>query len=48
MSRTHFFSDIFSTVNRTVTEEQPIVVYAPTYLGNLSKVIEEYINNGSK
>ncbi len=46
--RTHFFGDIFSSVNRSISPEQKIVVYAPTYLGNLSLVIDEYLNNDTE
>ena len=47
-TRTHFFSDVFSTVNRSISPDQQIVVYAPTYLGNMSIIVDEYLRNDSE
>ncbi|XP_026317208.1 endothelin-converting enzyme homolog isoform X2 [Hyposmocoma kahamanoa] len=39
---TVFFNDAFKVVNRTITENERIVVYAPDYFRNLTKVIKKY------
>ncbi len=45
---TQFFASAFAEVGRTVEEDQVVVVYAPSYLGNLSAIIDEYLNNGTE
>ncbi|CAK1546700.1 unnamed protein product [Leptosia nina] len=37
-----FFNDAFKFVNRTITDDERIVVYAPEYFRNLSKVLRKY------
>ncbi|XP_053618690.1 endothelin-converting enzyme homolog isoform X1 [Plodia interpunctella] len=39
---THFFNDAFKLVNRTIPDTETIVVYAPDYFRNLTKVIRKY------
>ncbi|XP_073958609.1 M13 family metallopeptidase neprilysin 3 isoform X1 [Choristoneura fumiferana] len=42
---TVFFNDAFSLVGRKITEEDRIVVYAPEYFRNLTKVVRKYTKN---
>ncbi|XP_072387563.1 endothelin-converting enzyme homolog isoform X2 [Diabrotica undecimpunctata] len=37
-----FFEDAMRIVNKKVTNKEEVVVYAPEYLGNLTKLIKEY------
>lgn len=37
-----YFNFAFNQINHTITEEEPIVVYSPAYLTNVSLLIEEY------
>lgn len=39
--RAHF-EDALRIVNRKVTEKERVVVYAPEYLMNLTKIVQEY------
>ncbi|PZC81626.1 hypothetical protein B5X24_HaOG212332 [Helicoverpa armigera] len=39
---TMFFNDAFKLVNRTIPDTERIVVYAPEYFKNLTKVIKKY------
>ncbi|XP_075986986.1 M13 family metallopeptidase neprilysin 3 isoform X2 [Anticarsia gemmatalis] len=39
---TMFFNDAFKLVNKTIPETQRIVVYAPEYFKNLTKVIKKF------
>ncbi|KAJ2941005.1 hypothetical protein O0L34_g13132 [Tuta absoluta] len=39
---TAFFNDAFITVNRSITENERVVVYAPDYFRNLTKVLKRY------
>lgn len=42
---TRFFSSAFSTINRTITKDQEIIVYAPKYLKKLTRFVEEKLSN---
>lgn len=37
-----FFEDAFRTVNKKVSSQEKVVVYAPEYLQNLTLLIREY------
>lgn len=37
-----YFNFAFSQINHTITEDEPIVVYSPAYLSNISVLIQEY------
>ncbi|KAL0859570.1 hypothetical protein ABMA27_010711 [Loxostege sticticalis] len=39
---TMFFNDAFKLVNRSISDSERIVVYAPDYFRNLTKLIEKY------
>ncbi|XP_072945939.1 endothelin-converting enzyme homolog [Epargyreus clarus] len=39
---TMFFNDAFKLVNRSISENERIVVYAPDYFKNLTKVLKKY------
>ncbi|KAL1501599.1 hypothetical protein ABEB36_006896 [Hypothenemus hampei] len=39
-----FFENAMKIVQKKITSKQQIIVYAPGYLGNLTKLIEEYQN----
>ncbi|GBP18634.1 Endothelin-converting enzyme homolog [Eumeta japonica] len=39
---TEFLNDAFKLVNRTITNKENIVVYAPVYFSNLTKVVTKY------
>ncbi|KAI5636454.1 peptidase family m13 domain-containing protein [Phthorimaea operculella] len=39
---TAFFNDAFQNVNRTITDNERVVVYAPDYFRNLTRVIKKY------
>lgn len=39
---TQFFNDAFKLVNRTIPDTQRIVVYAPDYFKNLTRIIQKY------
>ncbi len=40
-----FFSAAFAKVGRAIDSSEPIVVYAPTYMRNLSSLVAEYMND---
>ncbi|XP_037295132.1 endothelin-converting enzyme homolog isoform X3 [Manduca sexta] len=42
MNWTMFFNDAFKLVNRTILDSERIVVYAPDYFKNLTKIIRRY------
>ncbi|XP_055373792.1 neprilysin-3 isoform X2 [Condylostylus longicornis] len=42
------FSDAFSIVNRTITNDEPVVVYAPEFFQNLSTLIIMYKKTSEK
>ncbi|XP_041983759.1 endothelin-converting enzyme homolog isoform X2 [Aricia agestis] len=42
MNWTLFFNDAFKLVNRTISDTERIVVYAPDYFKNLTKVVRRY------
>ncbi|XP_049881763.1 endothelin-converting enzyme homolog isoform X2 [Pectinophora gossypiella] len=42
---TLFFNDAFTLVNRSITDDERIVVYAPDYFRNLTKVLKKYSKN---
>lgn len=37
-----YFNFAFSQINHTITEDEPIVVYSPAYLSNVSNIVQEY------
>lgn len=37
-----YFNFAFRQINHTITEDEPIVVYSPAYLSNVSNLIQEY------
>lgn len=39
---TKFFNDSFQIINRTIGNDEHVVVYAQDYLKNLSNLIKEY------
>ena len=39
---TAYFTFAFQQINVTIGEDEPIVIYTPEYLSNLSKLIQEY------
>ena len=39
---TEYFDYAFHQINVTIGEEEPIVIYTPDYLSNLSSLIQEY------
>jgi len=39
---TDHFNDAMKIINKQMTQKEVVVVYAPDFLGNLSKIIEEY------
>ncbi|XP_075238174.1 M13 family metallopeptidase neprilysin 3 isoform X2 [Lycorma delicatula] len=44
MSWTEYLSDALRLVNKKITNKEKVVVYAPEYLANLTKIIIEYNN----
>lgn len=44
---TTFFSNVFSKVGRKISSKERVIVYAPTYLRNLTKLIHTYMTNDS-
>lgn len=44
---TDYFGDAFKRVNRTVGVDEKLVVYAPDYMRNLTKLIEAHLGNAT-
>lgn len=42
MNWSMFFNDAFKMVNRSISDDERIIVYAPDYFKNLTKVIKKY------
>jgi endothelin-converting enzyme len=43
-----YFQSAFKQINREVNESEPIVVYSPEYLTNLSKLIKYHLINDER
>jgi endothelin-converting enzyme len=43
-----YFQSAFDQINREINESEPIVVYSPEYLTNLSKLIEHHLENDER
>lgn len=42
MSWIDYFSDALRLVSKKITDKEKVVVYAPDYLRNLTKLVKEY------
>ncbi len=38
-----YFGDAFRLTNRSITKDQPVVIYANEYMKKLNRLLEEYI-----
>lgn len=38
-----YFREAFLPVGRNITDAEPIIVYSPEYMGNLSALITDYL-----
>ncbi|XP_075540860.1 M13 family metallopeptidase neprilysin 3 isoform X2 [Dermacentor variabilis] len=41
---TEYFTSAFAQINRTIPPTQDVVVYAPEYMGNMTQLVQEYMN----
>ena len=42
---TNYFGDAFKRVNRTISDDEKIIVYAPDYMHNLTRLIQAHLND---
>lgn len=40
-----YFREAFTPIRRNITEAEPIIVYSPEYMGNLSALITDYLKD---
>ena len=38
-----YFSYAFQSINYTITDDEPIIVYSPDYISEMSKLIQKYL-----
>lgn len=43
-----YFNYAFSQIGRNITSQEEVVVYAPEFLENLSKLIDEYTSDNQR
>ena len=43
-----YFREAFSPIRRNITEAEPIIVYSPEFMGNLSVLIADYMSEDTK
>lgn len=43
-----YFREAFAPLNRNIDQDEPVVVYSPDYLRNLSNLVGEYLNDERK
>lgn len=45
---TLYFQEAFLPIRRTISSNETIIVYSPDYMGNLSVLIADYLQNDLK
>lgn len=40
-----YFREAFTPIRRNITETEPIIVYSPEYMGNLSALVTDYLKD---